>query len=81
MLKLTPQRRLQIPHGLAIFAAVLLIGSSVAGIGASQNDLVAKTENEITVAAQSMEKDIHVIGETVTKKSHALKLGLQLFQR
>ena len=81
MLKLTPHRRLQIPHGLAIFAAVLLIGSSVTGTPSHQNNFASVAENEISVAAQSMEKEINEIGETVVKKSHVLKLGLQLFQR
>jgi len=81
MLKLTPHRRLQIPHGLAIFAAVLLIGSSVSGTGNHHNDFVSVTENEIAVAAQNVENEINVISEAVVKKSHVLKLGLQLFQR
>jgi|GEM_PF-3382515 len=81
MLNLTPHRRLQIPHGLAIFAAVLLIGSSVAGSNPNQDDLASVDQNEITIAAKNMENDINVIRDTVKHKSHVLKLGLQLFQR
>lgn len=86
MLNLTPHRRLKIPHGLAIFAAILLIGSSVAGTSPNQGALASVNENEITIATKNMENDIHVIDEsvirdTVKHNSHVLKLGLQLFQR
>ena len=81
MLNLTPHRRLQIPNGLAIFAAVLLIGSSVAGVSSSQNDLATANESEIIVAVQDIETDINAIGDAVKQSSHVLKLGLQLFQR
>ncbi len=81
MLNLTPHRRLQIPNGLAIFAAVLLIGSSVAGVNSNQNDLAAATENDISVAVKNIESDINNIGDVVKQSSHVLKLGLQLFRR
>lgn len=81
MLNLTPHRRFRIPDGLAIFAAVLLIGSSVTGVSSNENNLAAVDDNDITLAVKNIETDIKVIDDAVKQKSHALKLGLQLFRR
>lgn len=81
MLNLTPHRRLQIPNGLAIFAAILLIGSSVAGIGSNQDDLAGVHESDITAATKDIESEINVISDTIKQSPHVLRLGLRLFQR
>ena len=81
MLNLTPHRRLKIPDGLAILAAVLLIGSSVVGVSSNENTLATVDECDITLTVKNIESDFKVIDDAVKHKSHVLKLGLQLFRR
>ena len=81
MLNLTPHRRFHIPNGLAVVAAVLLIGSSFAGINAAPKNTVAINDGESSSVVTSIDKDIANISESVKQKGHVLKLGLQLFQR
>ncbi|MFC1777117.1 hypothetical protein ACFL3I_07225 [Pseudomonadota bacterium] len=78
MLNLLPHRRLHVPHGLAIFAALLLIGSSIVGYETSQG-VYSSQETRTTVKAENAEND-H-INDTVERKSGGLKLGLLLFRR
>ena len=80
MLNLTPHHRLHIPNGLAIFAAVLLIGSSLVGVSSNQDDPAAVNKNDIIMTAKHLETDINDIGNVVKQTSHALKLGLRLFR-
>lgn len=81
MLNLTPHRRFHIPNGLAVVAAVLLIGSSFVGINAAPKTTVAVSDCESDSVVMSIDKDIAIISDSVKQKGHVLKLGLQLFQR
>jgi hypothetical protein len=81
MLNLTPHRRFQIPNGLAVFAAVLLIGSSIAGFNKTPNDIGVINDGDPVSVVKEIDKDIASIGESVKKNGRVLKLGLQLFQR
>ena len=76
MLNLLPHRRLHIPNGLAIFAALLLIGSSIVGYETSQG---VYSSSQGTRTSANAETDR--INDTVERKSHGLKFGLLLFRR
>ena len=79
MLNLRPHRRLHIPNGLAIFAALLLIGSSIVGYETSQGVYSSSQENRTSAKVQNAENDR--INDAVERKSRGLKLGLLLFRR
>ena len=79
MLNLRPHRRLHIPNGLAIFAALLLIGSSIVGYETSHGVYSSSQENRTSAKAENTETDR--INDTVERKSRGLKLGLLLFRR
>lgn len=79
MLNLRPHRRLHIPNGLAIFAALLLIGSSIVGYETSQSMYSSNQETRTSASAENAEGD-HV-NDAVERKSRGLKLGLLLFRR
>ena len=79
MLNLRPHRRLHIPNGLAIFAALLLIGSSIVGYETSQGVYSSSQETRTSAKAQNAKNDR--INDAVERKSRGLKLGLLLFRR
>ena len=79
MLNLRPHRRLHIPNGLAIFAALLLIGSSIVGYETTQGVYSSSQETRTSAKAENAETDR--INDTVERKSRGLKLGLLLFRR
>jgi len=79
MLNLLPHRRLHIPHGLAIFAALLLIASSIVGYETSQGVYSSSHETRTSAKAENAENDR--INDAVERKSRGLKLGLLLFRR
>ncbi len=79
MLNLRPHRRLHIPNGLAIFAALLLIGSSIVGYETSQGVYSSSQETRTSAKVQNAENDR--INDAVERKSRGLKLGLLLFRR
>lgn len=81
MLNLTPHRRFHIPNGLAVVAAVLLIGSSLVSINAAPKNTLAMDDCDKQSLVTSVEQDISIISDNVKQNSHVLKLGLQLFQR
>jgi hypothetical protein len=79
MLNLRPHRRLHIPNGLAIFAALLLIGSSIVGYETTQGVYSSSQETRTSAKVQNAENDR--INDAVERKSRGLKLGLLLFRR
>jgi len=79
MLNLRPHRRLHIPNGLAIFAALLLIGSSIVGYETTQG--VYSSSQETRTSAKAENAETNRINDTVERKSRGLKLGLLLFRR
>ena len=79
MMKFRPHNRVHIPNTLAIFAVVLLLISSVTGVGSSQ---------ETNASGQQITNSVKVdsagdgnISTSANKKPRGLKLGLLLFRR
>ena len=75
MMNLLPHHRFQIPNGLAMFAALLLLISSVASFETSQEGYSSGQETTTTIKADSD------INDSAEHKSRGLKLGLLLFRR
>ena len=79
MMNLLPHHRIHIPNSLAIFAAILLIASSVAGFGTSQD--AYSSGQEITPSANVKNADSKHVSDGIEKKTRGLNLGLLLFRR
>jgi len=79
MMNLLPHHRFHIPNSLAVFAAVLLLITSVVGFETSQEVSSSGQQSIISVKAESAEKPR--IGDTVKQKRRGLNLGLPLFRR
>lgn len=79
MLNLLPHRRLHVPHGFAIFAALLLIVSGVVGYEVNKDVYSSNQETAISTQAGSAESER--VNDAVENKSRGLKLGLLLFRR
>lgn len=79
MTHLLPNHRIRIPNGVAIFAAILLLVSSVVGYEASMD--VHSSGNAIppTANVKSVEKD--GTNDATQHQSRGLNLGLLLFRR
>jgi hypothetical protein len=75
MMNLIPHHRIQIPNGLAMFAALLLLISSVTGFKTSQEGYSSGQETTTSIKAGSG------IDDSAENKSRGLKLGLLLFRR
>ena len=75
MMNLRPHRRVQIPNSLAIFAALLLLISSVAGFETNQEAVTSGPKTKVSVRTEDS------INNAVKSKSRGLKLGLLLFRR
>ena len=79
MMNLLPHHRLHIPNSLAVFAAVLLMVTSVVGFEVNQEVNSSNRESIISVKAESTEKSR--ISDSVKQKRRGLNLGLPLFRR
>jgi hypothetical protein len=79
MMKLLPHHRIRIPNSLAIFAAVLLIASSVVGFGANQD--VQSSGQESITAVKSDKANTNHVNDTAKHNSGGLNLGILLFRR
>jgi len=79
MMNLLPHHRLHIPNSLAVFAAVLLLITSVVGFESRQGVISSGQDIIISVKADSAEKSR--ISDTVKQKRRGLNLGLPLFRR
>jgi hypothetical protein len=75
MMNLLPHHRIQVPNSLAIFAALLLLISSVAGVESNQEAVSSGQETKVSAKADD------TINNAVKSKSRGLKLGLLLFRR
>ena len=75
MINLLPHHRIQVPNSLAIFAALLLLISSVAGVESNQEAVSSGQETKVSAKADN------TINNAVKGKSSGLKLGLLLFRR
>jgi len=73
------RHRFHLPNGLAIFAAVLLLVSSVVGF---DNDQAAYSSGREATPSTKMEStESGGINDAATQKTRGLKLGLLLFRR
>jgi len=79
MMNLLPHHRFHIPNSLAVFAAVLLLVTSVVGFESRMAVNSSATDIITSVKAQSVEKPR--ANDTVQKKRRGLNLGLPLFRR
>ncbi len=79
MMNLHPHNRFHIPNRLAMFAALLLLISSVVGYGASQE--VYSSGQEIITSIKTDSADNDSINDAAEHKRRGLKLGLLLFRR
>ena len=79
MINLLPNHRIRIPNKLAIFAAMLLLVSSVVGYESSQNVHFSGQLAPSSLKADSVESD--GMSDGVEQKRRGLNLGLLLFRR
>ena len=79
MMHLLPHHRIHIPNGLAMFAALLLLISSVTGFGTNQE--VNSSVQELTSSANIETNKDDGINDTAEQKRRGLNLGLLLFRR
>ena len=79
MMNLHPHNRFHIPNGLAMFAALLLLISSVVGFEANQEVYSSGQEIMSSVKAKNAENDS--INDAAEHKRRGLNLGLLLFRR
>ena len=71
--------RFQLPNGLAIFAAVLLLISSVVGF---EDDQVVNSSGHETASSAKIESaESDAVSNAANRKSRGLNLGLLLFRR
>jgi hypothetical protein len=79
MMNLLPHHRLHIPNSLAIFAAVLLLVSSVVSFDSDQEIYSSGQETTPSVQVDTDANDS--INDSAEHKRRGLKLGLLLFRR
>ena len=75
MMNLLPHHRIKVPNSLAIFAALLLLISSVAGVASNQEAVSSGPTTNVSAKADD------TVNNAVKSKSRGLKLGLLLFRR
>jgi acyl-coenzyme A thioesterase PaaI-like protein len=89
MLKLIPRHRLRVPHGLAMAGALLLLASTVTGVGGAlqtepgQAAAGASTylaEREADSGRQSADS-LEAVRQAPAKKKTRFKINLFLFRR
>ena len=78
MINLLPHHRIHIPNGLAIFAALLLLVSSVMSFEAKQE--IFSSIQEVTSPVKVDAADNDSINVSVERKHRGLNLGLLLFR-
>ncbi len=79
MLHLTPHHRIHIPNSVAIFAVLLLLISSAAGVETRQNEVSSDQKSSISAKVDGAGSDS--VSNTAEKKSRGLNLSLLLFRR
>jgi len=89
MLRRNPRYKLQIPHGLAILGALLLLAGTVTGVGGAlqshpaQHGLAATSEMASAEAdtANRTNGPVDSIPQAQVKKNKRFKVNLFLFRR
>jgi len=79
MMNLIRHHRFNIPNRLAMFAALLLLISSVVGFETQQE--VHSSGQEIIPSAKVENAETNGVNDTLEHKSRSLNLGLLLFRR
>jgi len=79
MLNLLPHHRIHVPNTLAMFAALLLLVSSVTGFESYQEGYSSGPETASSPKVEATDGDS--IDEAVENKRRTLNLGLLLFRR
>ncbi len=79
MINLIPNHRLHIPNGLAVFAAILLLVSSVVGYESNQD--VYPSGQGVAPSTKVESADNDVINDAAQHTRRGLKLGLLLLGR
>ena len=79
MMHLTPHHRFHIPNKMAMFAAVLLLISSVAGFDSRQHGNASPHEAIPSIQVEGADNDS--MDNATVRKSRGLNLGLLLFRR
>ena len=79
MIKLLKHQRFQIPNGLAIVAAGVLVVSSIIGFEANQEAYSPAPENGRVVKTESTETES--ISNAAENKSRRFNIGSLLFRR
>ncbi len=79
MINLIPNHRLHIPNGLAVFAAILLLVSSVVGYESNQD--VYPSGQGVAPSTKVESADNDVINDADQHTRRGLKLGLLLLGR
>ena len=79
MMNLLPHHRFHIPNSLAIFAAVLLVVTSVVGFETKQE--VHSSGQEATISIKVNADTNDSINDSAEHKRRGLNLGLLLFRR
>ena len=79
MINLLPHHRLHIPNSLAMFAAILLLVSSV--VGFKSNPEMYSSSPEINPAPKVENVESNSINDAASNKRRGIHLGLLLFRR
>ncbi len=79
MMNLIPHHRFHIPNSLAMFAALLLLVSSVVGFESTQD--VYSSGQEIMPSTNLENTESDSTNDAAEHKSRSLNLGLLLFRR
>ena len=87
MLRLTPRYRLQVPHGLAIVGALLLLAGTVTGVGNRSDASPGNSATATTFVASgdidtadSSPDSVETISTAPTKQKKRFKMNLFLFR-
>jgi len=88
MLRLTPRYRPQVPHGLAIVGALLLLAGTMAGVGNGFNAPPGNSAKATTFVAggdmdtaDSASDSMESIPQTPVKQKKRFQMNLFLFRR
>jgi len=89
MLKRTPRYRLQVPHGLAILGALLLLAGTVTGLGGTQRHpevapglaVAGYAPAGESEAADRVAEPVESMHQAPLRKSKRFKVNLFLFRR
>ena len=79
MLKLRLKQKFRIPNGLAVFAALLLLVTSIAGFEANRGAVTSGQNFKPGMETETAQSK--GVEDVVERKSRRLNLGLLLFRR